>query len=141
METHNTGEKMVTALKRKIVTAVVSSLLFAFIFSVYGGFEFSVNGFGNMYYLNFMFAISYGLIASFFSDWISRKLSKKTMTREIISLVFHCLFGSILLVMSLVSAISFFTVDRLLKRVNIGWTAVIISLAAAVLVFVILLNS
>ncbi|MBF6633813.1 MAG: hypothetical protein ITG06_07010, partial [Planococcus sp. (in: Bacteria)] len=60
--------------------------------------------------------------------------------REIISLVFHCLFGSILLVMSLVSAISFFTVDRLLTRVKIGWATVIIALAAVVLVFVILLN-
>lgn len=140
MNTHNTGERIITALKRKIVTALVSSLLFAFIFSVAGGFDFSVNGFANMYYLNFMFAISYGLAASLFSDWISRKISKKTVTREIISLVFHCLFGSILLVMSLVSAISFFTVDRLLTRVKIGWATVIIALAAVVLVFVILLN-
>lgn len=140
MNTHNTGERIVPALKRKIVTAVVSSLLFAFIFSVAGGFDFSVNGFANMYYLNFMFAVSYGLAASLFSDWISRKISKKTVTREIISLVFHCLFGSILLVMSLVSAISFFTVDRLLTRVKIGWATVIIALAAVVLVFVILLN-
>lgn len=140
MNTHNTGERIVTALKRKIVTAVVSSLLFAFIFSVSGGFDFSINGFANMYYLNFMFAISYGLVASLFSDWISRKISKKTVRREIISLVFHCLFGSILLVMSLVSAITFFTVDRLLAKVKIGWATVSIALAAVVLVFVILLN-
>ena len=64
-------------LKRKILTAILSSLLFALIFSAFGGFE--VNGFFNLYYLNFMIVITYGVIASFFSDWISRKIVNRTL--------------------------------------------------------------
>lgn len=127
-------------LKRKIVTAVLSSLLFALIFSLVGGWDFEGDGFANMYYLNFMFVVTYGLIASIFSDWLSGKIAKKTFTREVVSFLFHCLFGSILLVMSLVSAISFFAVDRLLVKVKISWLSVIIALAAVVLVFVLMIT-
>ena len=66
-------------LKRKILTAILSSLLFALIFSVLGGFEVNrfFNLYLNLYYLNFMIVITYGVIASFFSDWLSRKISKE----------------------------------------------------------------
>lgn len=87
-----------------------------------------------------MFVITYGIITSSFSDWISRKLSKRAYTREITSFLFHCLFGSILAVLSLVSAILFFIVDRLLKKVEIGWISVIIALSIVVLVFIIMIN-
>ncbi|MGM9932713.1 MULTISPECIES: hypothetical protein [Bacillaceae] len=40
----------------------------------------------------------------------------------------------------LVSAILFFIVDRLLKKVKIGWLTVIIASLMVVLVFVILIN-
>ena len=125
-------------LKRKILTAILSSLLFALIFSAFGGFE--VNGFFNLYYVNFMIVITYGVIASFFSDWISRKIVNGTYTREITSFLIHCGCGAILQVFGLSSAILFFIIDRLLEKVKIGWLSVIIALSIVVLVFIILIN-
>lgn len=127
-----------TILKRKILTAILSSLLFAIIFSAFGGFE--VNGFFNLYYLNFMFVITYGIIASFFSDWLSREIFKRASTREITSFIFHCCSGAILQVLGLGSAILFFIIDRLLEKVKIGWLSVIIALLIVVLVFIIMIN-
>lgn len=125
-------------LKRKIITAILSSLLFALIFSSFGGFE--VNGFFNLYYSNFMIVITYGVIASFFSDWLSKKIVNGTYTREITSFLLHCGCGAILQVLGLSSAIIFFTIDRLLENVKIGWLSVIIALLIVVLVFVFLIN-
>lgn len=124
-------------LKRKILTAILSSLLFALIFSLLGSFEVNrfFNLYLNLYYLNFMFVITYGVIASLFSDWLSRQISKKTYTREVISFFIHCCCGAVLLVFGLGSAILFFIIDRLLRRVKIGWLSVIIALLIVVLVF------
>ena len=129
-------------LKRKILTAILSSLLFALIFSVLGGFEVNrfFNLYLNLYYLNFMFVITYGVIASFFSDWLSRKISKRAYTREITSFLIHCCCGAVLQVSGLGSAILFFIIDRLLGRVRIGWLSVIIALLIVVLVFIIMIN-
>ncbi|WP_186763771.1 hypothetical protein [Planomicrobium sp. CPCC 101079] len=140
MSNQNKGNEIADALKRKILAAVLSSLLFAMIFSMFGGFDVEGDGFANMYYLNFMFVNTYGVATSLFSDWLSRKLAERAFTREIISFLFHCLFGAILLVMSLISAISFFVVDRLLRKARIGWLPVALALAAAVVVFIVLLN-
>ena len=87
-----------------------------------------------------MFAITYGVIVSIFSDWFSRKLSKRAYIREIISFIIHCCGGVLFLFPGLVSAILFFIVDRLLKKVKIGWLTVIIASLMVVLVFVILIN-
>ncbi len=125
-------------LKRKIITAILSSLLFAFILSIPDIFE--GDGFYNLFYLNFMIVIIYGVSTSIFSDWSSRRLSKKTYSREILSFLFHCFFGLILLVLGLISAILFFIVDRLLMKIKIGWMAVIIALSIVVLAFIILIN-
>ena len=125
-------------LKRKILTAILSSLLFALIFSVLGGLE--MNRFFNLYYLNFMIVITYGVIASFFSDWLSRAISKRAYTREITSFLIHCCCGAVLQVSGLGSAILFFIIDRLLGRVKIGWLSVIIALLIVVLVFIIMIN-
>lgn len=129
-------------LKRKILTAILSSLLFAFIFSVLGGFEVNrfYNLYFNLYYINFIIVASYGVLASFFSDWISRKVAKKAYTYEIISLLLHCACGAVLQIFGLGSAILFFIIDRLLNRVKIGWLSVIIALSIVVLVFIILIN-
>ncbi len=125
-------------LRRKIVAAVLSSLLFALIFSLPGGFE--EDRYLNLYYLNLMIVITYGVIASFFSDWLSRKISKRTYTREITSFLIHCCCGAVLLVSGLGSAILFFIIDRLLGKVKIGWLSVIIALLIVVLVFIIMIN-
>lgn len=125
--------------KRKILTAILSSLLFALIFSTFGGFE--VNGFFNLYYLNFIIVITYGVSASFFSDWLSRKIANGDYTREITSFLLHCGCGAILQVLGLSSAILFFIIDRLLEKVKIGWLSVIIALSIVGLVFVFLINS
>ena len=113
-------------------------MLFALIFSAFGGFK--VNGFFNLYYLNFIIVITYGVIASFFSDRLSRKIVKGTHTREIISFSLHCGCGAILKVFGLSSAILFFIIDHLLEKVKIGWLSVIIALSIVVLVFIILIN-
>jgi len=117
-------------------------LLFALIFSLPGGFEEDryLNLYLNLYYLNLMVVITYGVIASFFSDWLSRKISQRTYTREITSFLIHCCCGAVLLVSGLGSAILFFIIDRLLGKVKIGWLAVIIALLIVVLVFIIMIN-
>lgn len=124
--------------KKNILTAILSSLLFALIFSVLGGIE--VNRFFNLYYLNLIILITYGVLASIFSDWLSRKITKGTYIREIFSFILHCGCGAVLQVFGLGSAILFFIIDRLLGRVKIGWLSVIISLSIVGLVFIILIN-
>lgn len=140
MSNYNKNGGFTNALKRKLITAVLSSLIFALIFSLNAGLEFEGDGFANLYFLNLMFAITYGVITSLFSDWLSRKIFKRTIAYEIASLMFHCVFGSILLVMSLVSAISFFLTDRLLATMKISWLSVFAALAAVVLVFIFMIN-
>lgn len=137
------GIEISIILKRKILTAILSSFFFALIFSVVGGFEANrfFNLYFNLYYLNFIIVITYGVLASFFSDWLSRKIAKGVYTSEIISFLLHCGCGAVLLVFGLGSAILFFIVDRLLGRVKIGWLSVFIALLIVVLVFVFLINS
>ncbi|MFJ7408246.1 hypothetical protein [Lysinibacillus sp. NPDC097868] len=117
-------------------------MLFALIFSVIGGFEKNrfLNLYFNLYYLNFIFVSTYGVIVSYFSDWLSRKITKRTYTCEIISFLLHCSFGAIFQIFGLVSAISFFILDRLLGKVKIGWLSGVIALSIVVLVFIILIN-
>ncbi len=135
-------EGIAIILKRKILTAILSSLLFALIFSLLGSFEVNrfFNLYFNLYYLNLLFVITYGVIASCFSDWISRKIAKGSYSCEIISFLLHCGFGAVLQAFGLGSAISFFMIDRLLSRVKIGWLSVIIALSIVVLAFIILIN-
>ncbi|MFC4323050.1 hypothetical protein [Litchfieldia salsa] len=125
-------------LRRKILTAIVSSLLFALIFSLPGGFD--MNAFATLYYLNVMIVVTYGVITSILSDWFSKLISQTSITREITSFVFHCLFGFILGVLGLGSAISFFIIDRLLTKVKIRWWHVILGILIVVLIFIIALN-
>jgi hypothetical protein len=138
----NESRGIAIILKRKILTAILSSMLFALIFSVIGGFEVNrfFNLYFNLYYLNFIIVITYGVLASFFSDWLSRKIAKGAYTCEIISFLLHCGCGAVLQVFGLGSAILFFIFDRLLGRVRIGRLSVIIALSIVVLVFIILIN-
>ena len=127
-------------LKRKILTAMVASLIFALIFMMDG---FSMNGFLNLFYLNLMITITYGVSTSVFSDWLSKKMAERTYAREIISFLFHWFFGLILFVLGFISAILFFIVDRLFikAKVKIGWMPVIIAFTIVVLAFFLLINS
>ncbi|MCH1627456.1 hypothetical protein MJG50_19140 [Fredinandcohnia sp. SECRCQ15] len=84
--------------------------------------------------------ITYGVLASFFSDWLSRKLAKRAYTSEVTSFILHCGCGAILQVFGLGSAILFFIIDRFLGRVKIGWLTVIIALSTVALVYIILIN-
>lgn len=113
-------------------------MLFALIFSVPGGLE--VNGFFNFYYLNLMFAITYGVISSLFSDWISKEFFTQTYSREITSFILHCACGLVFTVFGFTSAILFFVIDRILVKVKINWLSVIMALCIVVLVFIILMN-
>ena len=123
-------------LKRKILAAILSSLLFALIISEFD----SLDAIIAFYYLNIMFAITYGVITSSVSDWVSKQIFKKTSTREIASFVFHCGFGLALMVLGLISAITFFIIDRLLRKVQIEWLAVIMAFIIVVLVLLIIMN-
>lgn len=123
--------------KRKVLTAVISSLVFAVVFSL--GNDFSWNGFFNLYYLNFMFVVTYGVLMSSISEWAGNKYFKKTSTREMMVFILHCAFGSILNVLGLVSAILFYIVDRLLQKVKVTWLTVAIGLVIVVITFIILL--
>ncbi|WP_453995986.1 hypothetical protein [Bacillus nitroreducens] len=129
---------MSTIIKRKILTAIISSLVVSLIFMVPGGFN--LNGFANLYYLNLSIVVSYGVIVSILSDWLSKKMFTATKSRESTSFLFHCFFGTIFLVLSLVSAISFFIVDRLLIKVKTKWWHVILAVLLVVLVYFILIT-
>ena len=109
-------------LKRKILTAILSSLLFTLIISVAYGFE----GFLTLYYIDFMLVVTYGVITSLISDLVCKKIFKSTRTSEIVSFLAHCFFGALFREFGLITAILFFVIDRLLKRVKInGWTVTI----------------
>ena len=125
-------------LRRKILTSILSSVLFALIFSVLTGFD--MNAFVNLYYLNLMFVATYGVITSIFSDWLSKKIFIANTNREISSFLFHCLFGSVLKELSLVSAVSFFIIDRVLTKAEIRWWSVNTALSVIVLIFIIAIN-
>lgn len=125
-------------LKRKLLTAMVSSLIFTLIFSMFGGFN--INGFFSLFYLNMMFALTYGVLASFFSDWLSKDIFKKPRSREIASFILHFCCGAVFQVFGIVSATVFYIVDRLLKKVKISWLTVIIAFLIVVAVFVIMIN-
>lgn len=63
--------------------------------------------------------LTYGLLASLISDWIASKISTKASNLSIewlISLCLHLLFGLVLLHISLIAAILFFIIDRILRR-------------------------
>ncbi|MCH1625309.1 hypothetical protein [Fredinandcohnia quinoae] len=126
---------MAIILKRKIVTAILSCFLFAIIFSIPNVFD--LNLFLNLFYMSFILVITYGVITSSISDWISNKIFTSTYAREITSFVFHCFFGLVFLLFSLAAAILFFVVDRLLKKVKIRWWVVLIGLLVVALVFII----
>lgn len=135
-------EVVIIILKRKVVTAILSSVLFALIFSLAGGFESNrfLNIFFNLYYLNLLFVITYGVIASLFSDWLSRKIAKRYYARELTSLVLHCCCGAVLQVFGLASAVLFFIIDRLLRRVKMGWLFVVVAFSMTVVIFIILIK-
>lgn len=125
---------MIIIFQRKILAAILSSLLLSFIFSIPNGFD--LNGFLNLYYIDFMFVGTYGIIASIISDWISKKLFSTTNAQEIASFLLHCFFGLIFIVFSLVTAVVFFIVDRCLKRVEVKWRTVGIALSIVAIVFI-----
>lgn len=121
--------------KRKIMAAILSCLLFSLISFIPDGFN--LNGFLVLYFLGFMFVGTYGIIASFISDWVSQKLFKSPNGQEICSFMLHLLFGSVFLTLSLVAASLFFLTDRLLKRINLNWWTVIIALVIVAIVFIV----
>ena len=129
---------MVIILKRKILSAILSSLLGALIFSVPERFD--PNLLLNLFYMNIMFVLTYGLISSLISDWLTNKIFTSTYAREIASFILHCLFGSVFKVLSLVPAILFFVIDRLLRKFKINWWTVILLLIIVVIIFVIGIN-
>lgn len=74
-----------------------------------------------------------------FSDWLSKKLFIANTNRENASFLFHC-FGSVLKKLSLVSAVSFFIIDRVLTKAVIRWWSVNTALSVIVLIFIIAIN-
>lgn len=118
-------------------------MLFAIIFSIIGSFEdggFEWNLFYNLYYLNILFAVTYGVITSFVSDFVSKEVFKKDVSREISSFIMHCGFGLAIFVIGAASAVLFFIVDRLLRKIKVGWLSVSIALLIVVVSFIILIN-
>ena len=118
---------------RKIVTAIVSSFLLAFTFSWYDGFSFNL--FWSLFYLNLMIVGTYGITASLISDWLSKLSFTSRVAQEIFSFLLHCAAGSVFQIVSLVSAISFFIVDRLLMKIKIKWWTAAAGLVIVTIVF------
>ena len=139
MSNQNKLGEIFIILNRKILAAILGSLLAAFIISI--PYRFEGDLFFNMFYLNLMFTITYGVIVSIIGDWVSRQISEKLYIREIISFLFHFCGGLPLNGVGLIPAILFFIVDRLLKKAKIGCLPVMIALLMVVLMFIILLNS
>ena len=124
-------------LKRKIVVAILSSLLGALILSLP---DLELNLILNLLFLNILFVLTYGVIASLFSDWVSKKAFKSIYGSEITSFILHCFFGGLFGVLSLFPAILFFVIDRLLRKVKINWWTVIILFILIGILFIIGFN-
>lgn len=122
-------------LKRKILTPILSSLLFSILFSLPDGF--GKNGFLNLFFLCYIFSATYGVVASFISDWVSNKLFSSTIGKEISSLVLHLIFGSVFFLLSLTAAALFFLTDRVLRKVEVTWRLIIFAVSVVVIVFVV----
>lgn len=98
-------------------------------------------------YLMYSFPVIliYGVVTSILSDKIGELLSKKgkyPKVEWIVSGIFHIMFGFILLYISLLAAILFFIVDRILKKYNkrFHWKQAVKSLAIPVGLWIIFMG-
>lgn len=139
-------------LPRKIMAASITGTIYGILFGLFFGAEFSPSGGGYFrafvtsvpFYMMYSFPVIliYGTGTSLISDLISGVIEKtrREITREIITLALHILFGLILSWVSLSAAILFFWIDRLIKyksSATISWKKSLKSLFIALIIFLI----
>ena len=121
-------------LKRKFLAAFIGSAVVALVFFLFD--EPSIEGFFTLYFLNLMFAITYGVAMSWISDFVSKEVIKHPVWREVAAFVLHAGFGLLMTTLGFISAIVFYIVDRCLQRVRIHWMMFIVALLFTVTPYV-----
>ncbi|WP_284240150.1 hypothetical protein [Paenibacillus glycanilyticus] len=113
---------------RKFISAAIATCLFTVIYAWLEPDPFSIsNTYSNIVRVKeafqtisaYMFYTTpaiyiYGIVTSLISEVISRVVTKRRWLQLTISALFHCLFGLILLRISLLAAILFFIADTVL---------------------------
>lgn len=144
-------------LRRKLITASIAGSLYAVLFGViipnpFGEEISSVQDYlwrmvnSTPVYLLYSFPVIliYGTATSIVSDILANKIARNKNRRfEIyLTVLFHLLFGSVLLLISLTASILYLIVDRLLMKRNIDykWGHTFKSLAVPFLLFVLLMG-
>jgi len=113
---------------RKIVTASIASPVYAILLACgvtmmgvreNGGMSGVLNGFLLMTVayvtVSFPIMLTYGVVTSWCSDWLANRFSSKRF-RRFTSFALHILFGLVLSWLSLLAAVLFYLVDRLLQH-------------------------
>lgn len=109
--------------RQKAMVAMISSILFVLLLM---GESDGRDDFFVGYTVTLTIMMTYGLFASFVSDWLSDLLVKNRFGKHIISGFFHCAAGMILWFFGAVAATIFFFVDRVLMWIPMKWTYVMI---------------
>ena len=141
---------------RKIISASISGSLFAILLGlmITSPFGEEIDSVGEYFhgvllstpvYLMYSFPVIlvYGTVTSTISDYIASLITKFTSAKlEIyLSFVFHVLFGLVLLGYSLLAAVLFFLIDRVLARKEIAsWKSALKSLCLPVMVWIVFMG-
>lgn len=144
-------------ISRKIISASIAGSIFAillwFVFPV--SLAEDANSIGEYLwgfvslipvYLMYSFPVIlvYGTVTSIISDFLAGLISKGKLKKlEIyVSAIFHLLFGSILLWVSLLASIIYFVVDRFFvkKKGDYKWSQALLSLALPLLLWIVFMG-
>ncbi|WP_077619554.1 hypothetical protein [Bacillus sinesaloumensis] len=149
-------EKINHVLPRKLLTASITGALFAVLLGIvvpspFGDDIHSIKDYFWSFttsvplYLIYSFPVIfiYGTLTSILSDFLAGQIAKNKRKRiePYLSVLFHLLFGLVLQWVSLMAAMLFFLVGRmLLKRERFKWSHVLKGLAIPILIWVLFMG-
>lgn len=112
-----------TWFRQKILAGMISSTLVVLWFM---GEHPTWDDFCVGYTVTSAIVLTYGLFASFASDWLSGLLTKNRLGKHIISGFLHCAAGMLLWFLGAIAAVTFFIIDRILMFIPLKWLYLII---------------
>jgi len=122
---------LIRALPRKLIAAAITGSLYAIVLALLAPFFYEINVHSPWQYVEMIFVTAlgymlyslpvillYGSLASIVSDLLASFLSKNSsvILEYFLSLLFHLMFGLLLLWISLPAALIYFMVDRYLRK-------------------------
>lgn len=125
------GDKTMKAawFKQKLMAGMITSALFALWWM---GERTTLTDFVIGYTFTSMIVLTYGLFASFASDWLSGLLTKNRIAQHLISGLFHCIAGILLWWLGMIAAATFFIIDRMMMCFPLKWVYVIVLLIPSI---------